>query len=83
MRLPDYHRVDVGVYYETERFSVALNFENLFDEYYFIGGNGTRVSTPETCASFYDELLEPDVVEPFTNLSRAGSSKRNTNRKPV
>lgn len=37
--LPDYLRIDMGAYYETERFSVAFNVENLFDEDYFIGGS--------------------------------------------
>ena len=39
VELPDYLRVDIGAYYETEHISVAFNFENLFDEKYFIGGS--------------------------------------------
>lgn len=44
--LPSSVRADVGLYYETERLSLALNIENLWDETYFIGGSTDRSIFP-------------------------------------
>lgn len=42
--LPAYTRVDTGVYFDTDRYRLALNIENLTDETYFTGGsNDTRL----------------------------------------
>lgn len=42
--LPSYTRVDFAVYYDVERFALALNIENLFDETYYTGGTrDTRI----------------------------------------
>ncbi|WP_339747603.1 TonB-dependent receptor [uncultured Maricaulis sp.] len=42
--LPAYTRFDTAVYFETDRYRLALNIENLTDETYFTGGtNDTRL----------------------------------------
>ncbi|MEQ9446825.1 MAG: TonB-dependent receptor, partial [Rhodospirillaceae bacterium] len=39
VEVPGYMRVDAGVFYETQTYSLALNIENLLDEKYFTGGS--------------------------------------------
>jgi len=39
VELPSYARADMGLYYETETFGLALNVENLFDQRYYTGGS--------------------------------------------
>lgn len=44
VKLPGYTRTDIGLYYDRERYRLALNVENLLDERYFNGGsNDTRL----------------------------------------
>jgi catecholate siderophore receptor len=45
--LPEFTRVDAGVYYTpTERFSMQLNVENLFDERYYPNAHNNNNITP-------------------------------------
>jgi iron complex outermembrane recepter protein len=39
VELPSFFRTDAAIFYERERFRAALNFRNIFDVDYFIGGN--------------------------------------------
>lgn len=44
VELPGYTRLDLGFYYEVERYRVALSIENVTDETYYTGGtNDTRI----------------------------------------
>ena len=44
VEVPSYTKVDTGIYFEQENYSIAFNIENLFDERYFDGGsNDTKL----------------------------------------
>ena len=44
VELPSYTKADIGAYFETEQYAVALNIENFTDKEYYDGGrNDTRI----------------------------------------
>lgn len=44
VKLPGYTRLDLGFYYDTEKYRVALSIENVTDEVYYTGGsNDTKI----------------------------------------
>jgi iron complex outermembrane recepter protein len=37
--LPNYFRTNAAIFYNRDRFRASLNFNNLFDEEYFVNSN--------------------------------------------